>query len=219
MKVLELFAGSRSIGKAFEKEGAEVFSVDIESFDNIDLVKDILDVQVKDIPFIPDVIWASPPCTAFSVAAIGRNWVSGEAFKPKTDKAELGIKIMNKTIDLIMEFTLLNNDVIWYIENPRGKMRKSPRWDSVYNIRHTVTYCQYGDTRMKPTDIWTSNWLWNPKKPCKNGSPCHVSAPRGSRTGTQGLKGNYERSKIPTQLCEEIVKVSKQKINESIKFI
>ena len=35
--------------------------------------------------------------------------------------------------------------------------------------------------------------------------PCHVAAPRGSRTGTQGLKNPKERSMIPYQLGEEIL--------------
>ena len=58
---------------------------------------------------------------------------------------------------------------------------------------------------MKPTDIWTNNPMWFPRSACKNGMPCHVAAPRGSRTGTQGLKGNHERSKIPHQLCLEVM--------------
>lgn len=58
---------------------------------------------------------------------------------------------------------------------------------------------------MKPTDIWTNDSLWNPKPICKNGDTCHVAAPRGSATGTQGLKNDYERSRIPEQLCEEII--------------
>ena len=57
-----------------------------------------------------------------------------------------------------------------------------------YLPRYTVTYCQYGDNRMKPTDIWTNHPCPKFKPPCKNGDPCHVSAPRGSQTGTQGLK-------------------------------
>lgn len=58
---------------------------------------------------------------------------------------------------------------------------------------------------MKPTDIWTNSTTWIPKPACKNGDKCHVAAPRGSRTGTQGVKGAYNRSKIPEQLCEEII--------------
>lgn len=59
--------------------------------------------------------------------------------------------------------------------------------------RYTVTYCQYGDTRMKPTDIWTNHPDPRFKPMCKNGDSCHVPAPRGSKTGTQGLKNSRER--------------------------
>ena len=71
--------------------------------------------------------------------------------------------------------------------------------------RYTVTYCQYGDNRMKPTDIWT-NIEWTPRPVCKNGDKCHESAPRGSRTGTQGLKNAKDRSVVPKELCREILK-------------
>ena len=73
--------------------------------------------------------------------------------------------------------------------------------------RYTVTYCQYGDKRMKPTDIWTNHP--NPcfKPPCKNGDPCHVPAPRGSQTGTQGLENSIEKAKIPKELCYHIVDI------------
>ena len=73
--------------------------------------------------------------------------------------------------------------------------------------RHTVTYCQYGDNRMKPTDIWTNYENPNFKPMCKNGMSCHDSAPRGSRSGTQGIKGKKDRSLIPKELCEYIVKI------------
>lgn len=74
--------------------------------------------------------------------------------------------------------------------------------------------CKYGDKRMKPTDIWTNHP--NPKflPMCKNGDPCHVSAPRGARTGTQGLKGSIERSRIPAKLCEHIVDICEEGLNE-----
>lgn len=76
--------------------------------------------------------------------------------------------------------------------------------------RYTVTYCKYGETRMKPTDIWTNHP--DPKfiPPCKNGDPCHEKAPRGSKTGTQGIKGRIDKARIPAKLCEHIVDICEE---------
>ena len=179
----------------------EVFSSDINSFKDIHYSINILDFDVKKIPFKPDIIWASPPCTGFSVASLGHHWTGGKcAYIPKTGTAKLGIKLVLKTIEIIEHF----NPKYWFIENPRGVLRKMPFMNNYK--RNTVTYCQYGDERMKPTDIWTNSNLWIPRKMCKNGEKCHISAPRGSRTGTQGRSNAYERSKIPNELCLEILK-------------
>lgn len=43
MNVLELFAGSRSIGKEAEKLGYNVFSSDLNKFEKIDYAVDILE--------------------------------------------------------------------------------------------------------------------------------------------------------------------------------
>ena len=203
--ILELFAGSRSIGKVGEELGFEVFSSDICPFEKIDYIADILDFDTKKVPFVPDVIWASPPCTGFSVAAIAHHWTGGKkAYIPKSETAKLGIKIVEKTLELIDHYKRLNPNLIWYIENPRGVLRKMDFMENL-PIRQTVTYCQYGDNRMKPTDIWTNNKNWEPKPMCKRGSPCHEAAPRGSKGGTKGLKNAFERSKIPKELCKEIL--------------
>lgn len=201
MKVLELFAGSRSIGKVADRLAFDVYSSDIEQFGGIDYVTDILEFDVTKILFKPDIIWASCPCTAFSVAAIGKNWTKvGDDYIPKNPRADFGLKLVQKTLEIIQHF----NPTYFFIENPRGMLRKMPIMADF--PRYSVTYCQYGDTRMKPTDIWTNSTKWIPRPMCKNGDPCHVSAPRGSKTGTQGLKGSYERSKIPEDLCLEILK-------------
>ena len=205
MKILELFAGSRSIGKVAEKIGCSVVSSDIEQFGDIDYVTDILDFDYDKIDFIPDVIWASPPCTGLSVASIGTHWGGGKnVYDPKTETARLGIRLVQKTLAIIEHYKALNPHLIYYIENPRGVLRKLHLLDDVPS-HHTVSYCQYGDERMKPTDIWTNNSNWRPKKICKNGDSCHVAAPRGSKTGTQGRNGAFERSKIPEQLCFEVL--------------
>ena len=213
MKVLELFAGTRSIGKAFETHGHEVFSVEWDkSFDNIDLHADIGQLTAQDILDRfgrPDVIWASPDCATFSVAAISRhrrkNPETG-SLDPISEYAKFCDAVDQNVLTLIRELRPL----VWFIENPRGGMRKMAWMQGL--PRYTVTYCQYGETRMKPTDIWTNHPAPNFKPPCKNGDPCHVSAPRGSRTGTQGLKGSKERSVIPSALCEHIVDICEQYI-------
>jgi len=205
MKILELFAGSRSIGKVAEERGHQVCSVDIEQFDGIDIIKDIEFLKLTDLPFIPDMIWASPPCTTFSIAAISHH---RDGQKPKSEFAKKSDRLILNVLKIIKECNCL-----FYIENPRGMLRKMDYMKGL--DRTTVTYCQYGDKRMKPTDIWSNNIHsifnqngWNPRPMCKNGDSCHEPAPRGSRTGTQGLKGNYERSKIPGELCREIIKAS-----------
>lgn len=200
MRVLELFAGSRSIGRQAEALGWEVFSSDINAFPGIDYAVNILEFDVAKVPFKPDIIWASPPCTTFSVASIGHHWTGGsKAYIPKSAAAQVGLAIAMKTKDIIRHF----DPQYFYIENPRGLLRKMPFMADM--IRHTVTYCQYGDSRMKPTDIWTNNMRWNPRPVCRNGDPCHVAAPRGARTGTQGMSGAYDRSKVPDALCREVL--------------
>lgn len=209
-KLLELFAGSRSVGKEAEKLGYEVFSSDINEFDGIDYVVDINNFDVSRVPFIPSVIWASPPCTYFSVASIGKHW--NKDHTPKSENALKGVEYVQSTLNIIKHFKRLNPSLKFFIENPRGKLRKLSVVQAL--PRTTIWYCTYGDSRAKPTDIW-SNFIygldnpngWISRAECHNGNKnCHhESAPRGSQSGTQGRKGNYERSKIPSELCKEVM--------------
>ena len=203
-KLLELFAGSRSIGKVGESLGMDVFSVDWTAYENIDLVIDIAQMTIEDVPFIPDVIWASPDCTTYSIAACSTHRTN--SIEPKSDYAKQCDITNIHWIGLINKWLELNTNLVFFIENPRGMLRKMPFMQDFK--RHTVWYCQYGDDRAKPTDIWTNSKTWMPRLECKNGNPnCHhQSAPRGSKTGTQGRKGSYDRSIIPEQLCIEVLK-------------
>lgn len=215
MKVLELFAGTRSIGKAFEARGHEVFSVEWNrDFENIDLYKDISQLTAEEILQRfghPDVIWASPDCTTYSVAAISKHRrlnPTTKSLDPITDYARFCDETNQHVVELIKQL----KPKYWFIENPRGGLRKMSWMQEL--PRYTVTYCKYGEERMKPTDIWTNHP--DPKflPPSKNGDPDHIPAPRGARTGTQGLKGAIERSKIPPLLCEHIVDICEEHIDE-----
>lgn len=221
MKVLELFAGTRSIGKAFEAHGHEVFSVEWDKdFENIDWHEDISKITATDILERfgkPDIIWASPDCTSYSVMAISyhREKESNGNLKAKTDYAKFCDKTNAHVIELIQEL----NPRFYFIENPRGGLRKM---DFMRDLpRYTVTYCQYGDTRQKPTDIWTNHPFPMFKPTCRRGAPCHEAAPRGSKTGTQGIDGAKDRSRIPDLLCQHVVKIcemSDAEISEKMNF-
>lgn len=210
MNVLELFAGTRSIGKAFEARGHDVFSIEWDKqHENIDWYVDIMEVTAADILERfgkPDVIWASPDCTTYSIAAISHHRtkeVDGN-LKAVSEYAKLSDKLNQHLLDLIREL----DPTYFFIENPRGGLRKMNFMKDI--PKYTVTYCQYGDNRMKPTDLWTNHPDPKFKAMCKNGQPCHVAAPRGSSTGTQGLKNVVDRSRIPKELCEHIVEISEE---------
>lgn len=207
MIILDLFCGAKSISKAFESRGHTVYTVDWDKQFAPTLTADIGTLSARDIISlcngVPDVIWASPDCTTYSVAAISkhRRRDKNGSLMPISEYAKQCDKINTHLISLIKEL----NPKYWFIENPRAGLRKM---DFMQGLpRYTVTYCKYGDTRMKPTDIWTNHPSPNFTPPCKNGDTCHEAAPRGSRTGTQGLQNKIEKARIPTLLCEHIVDI------------
>jgi len=204
-KVLELYAGTGSMRKAFEAEGYEVYSIDWdEQHDNIDWNTDIGKVTAQDIIErfgYPDIIWASPDCTTYSIAAISHHrYYEDGLLKPRSEYAKQCDAANENLMQLIKDL----NPTYWFIENPRGGMRKMHFVKGL--PRYTVTYCQYGDTRMKPTDIFTNHNFPMFAPMCRPKAPCHESAPRGSKTGTQGLD-KVDRSVIPQELCKHIVSI------------
>jgi len=214
MNTLELFAGSCSFSKIAKDYNWKTFAVDWEQYDGIDYVTDILKFDYTKIPDNIDVIWASPPCTTFSVASMGHHWTGGKgAYIPRTIEAKIGLKILEKTLDIIETI----NPKFWIIENPRGMMRKMELMAKWNHYRYTPWYCQYGDKRAKPTDIWT-NIKWSAKSCKNNNEKCnHERAPAGSKTGTQGVKGAYNRSVVPKKLCIDLCKaILKNKTNKQL---
>lgn len=205
MLIFDFFSGTGSSTQAFRDAGHTVITFELDPTFGSSVTANVFDLNAESLIAEygqPDFVWASPPCTAFSVASMGHHWGGGaRAYVPKTESARTSQLLVQHTLQLIND---LAPKYGWLMENPRGMLRKLPVVAGVPRI--TITYCQYGDTRMKPTDLWGfvhSDWV--PRAMCKNGQPCHVAAPRGSKTGTQGLAGAKERSRVPYALGQEIL--------------
>ena len=203
MIVLDLFAGTGSSTAAFE-QNHKVIRVELDRQHQAELHQDDTTLTVEQVIAVcggrPDFIWASPPCQAFSVAAIGRYWSEGGSDpKPKHPKAIEAQRVVRATLDLIHAL----RPAFWLLENPRGMLRKLLMMG--YYERRTVTYCRYGDERQKPTDLWgVMPDSWIPRPTCRAKMSCHQAAPRGSKTGTQGRVDAVERSRVPFELSREI---------------
>ena len=183
------------------QEDLEIITVDINPEFDPTIEDDIINVtadQLRDLckgerPFM---IWASPDCSVFSGAGFAAGHFRTERghYIPNTPKAMEMVERHKHTIALIEAL----DPVYFVIENPVGLLRMMP-WMQQFH-RDTVTYCQYGDDRMKPTDLWGGfpmNWAAKPR--CSPNDRCHTPSPRGSQDGTQGLS-HRERSHIPVQL-------------------
>lgn len=217
LKICDFFSGLHSWTEPLQNKNIDysVFSIDnqLKYEHNTTIIGDFLKLTADDVRAHfggsnPDIILASPPCTTFSIASCSTHWFpphprTGERI-PRTLKSINGLKLLKHLVFLIEEL----KPKFFFFENPRGLMRKM---DCLQHIqRHTVWYCQYGESagvlRAKPTDIWTNCGSWIPRPVCRNSNPdcSHIRAKRGAKTGTQGMKGNAERSLIPYELCDEI---------------
>lgn len=208
MRVLELFSGTGVLSAAFRERGHRTLTVDWGGYGaKPDILRDIACLESDEILRRfgrPDVIWASPDCTTYSVMCISHH---RDGIRPKTLYAENCDRATAHVCDLIRQL----RPKVWFIENSVGMMRKMPFIHDLLRdtggTRHTVTYCQYGERRQKPTDIFTNHPDPQFRPPCRRGAPCHDPAPRGSRTGTQGVKGKVLRAKLPAELCRHVVTI------------
>jgi site-specific DNA-cytosine methylase len=105
MLVFDFFSGTGSSTQAFRDAGHTVITFELDpeflATENIDVF--LLDAKNLISKYgQPDFIWASPPCTAFSVASIGHHWLQGgENPIPKTEAARISQDLVQHTISLI----------------------------------------------------------------------------------------------------------------------
>ena len=160
VKVLEIFSGTRSIGKVCDQLGWESVSVDLIM--EADHKCDIMDFDYKQYDKDEfDIIWASPPCTEYSKLQDG--WLNrmrkGELYTKEIQEKYMsdGDILIKKTFEIINYF----NCEYWFMENPQsGRMKNR---DIMKDIPFfDVDYCMYSNWGYrKRTRIWTNKKDWN----------------------------------------------------------
>lgn len=148
MRVLELFSGTGSVGQTirriYKKEAVTIVSLDIHPKYNPTLAVDILKWDYTVYP--PghfDLVWASPPCTEYSVAKS-----TGVRRLTEADR------IVKRTLHIIEYF----HPKWWFIENPGGGglLQNRPFMRPLETLKNRCTYCHYGKGFRKSTNIWSN---------------------------------------------------------------
>ena len=198
--LIEFFSGSKTVSKVASTFNYKTFTVDIEEKFQPDLQADILKLRTNSIPGFEDtsIIWASIPCTYFTILNIANHWdkITYASRKyyylPKTKEARTAIKILEKTLYLIRKI----NPTYFFIENPRGALRHMPQMRNI--PVHTVSYNDYGLDYYKPTDIFTNCPFLELKK-------IKTAVGRTFPGSVTNLNSAFERSIVPPKLIEEIL--------------
>jgi site-specific DNA-cytosine methylase len=206
LNMFELFKGTGSIGKVASKMGFNVVSLDFDPIYTPDIETDILKWDYKgwaeENKFIPDYIWASPPCNTYSVLAYPLKERDTKTAESKSARAKEGTAILHRTLEIIKYFQSKNPKMLYTVENPRGMMRHDKVIKKLPN-RETTLYCLYGDFKRKPTDFW-SNFPMNLKP--------HTEKCRSKKVvaNLADLPTIEQRYSIPGRLVRKILTEAKE---------
>lgn len=192
LRVLDLFSGRKGWSTAMKDRGHDILTIDIDPDMEPDICMDIKQLTIEDIGTDWDIVLASPPCEAFSIASCMHHWSATEPRVPKTQFADDSLQLVQHTFDLIQQI----KPTYWAMENPRGMLRKVWKEPTLTTYFASWSGGVYETRRpQKPTDLWGAFPKTMPWPKPRNWE----IAKRGARTGTQGLARD-EAAMIPYNL-------------------
>jgi len=199
LNVVELFCGHAAFTQSFKQHGHNTWCTDKRKRTGVcnpDLRIPIEKLTRSLIPFDHvHVLWGSFPCTGFSYGA-GNYYYDGKYIK---ENGLQFLKLLKKTLNLVDE----TNPDFFFLENPRGKARYEKLMiDWLINrsaLVKEITLGSYGFSTIKPTDIFTNAYDWQPR----------AQLPYGRGAKNPGLKlltnlTTVQRQSTPAQLADEL---------------
>jgi len=210
MKLLELFSGTGSVGEPWRAQGHEVISVDVDPrfLQPGDIHEDILQLDYKSLPWVPDVLWGSPPCTEYSRAK-----TTGHR------NLALADRLVAKWLEIRDYFLGLNPAMLWFCENGASTLLWERGVSATLWPRVTTSYCQYSGPGYQKHTTFATNARWVPRPKCDpktcpqvvNG--CHLLSAQQGPSKERGIRRKEDACprdllhSIPKELCEEIYRV------------
>ena len=206
-RALVLFTGTGSVDRSLEAVGFQVDSLDLDPKCNATWTCDILDWEAwrEMAPGTYDFVWASPPCTQYSIART----------RAKTPRNfELADCIVQRTLNIIAHLQPLG----WLMENPQtGYLRTR---DVIVGLPfRDVCYCRYScgqqHTYRKCTRLWGVLPGFVARPLCCPSNPCDFSKETGKHpTVAQRFDSTAARNGVkltlnmlysmPEALCDDI---------------
>ena len=213
LQMVELFSGRGVVSQEFCERRWMVESYDNNEWSNATEKEDILKVSVENMHFVPDFVWASPPCHTYSLMAGGKHRSVKDGNYEISEEARFHNYLFVQMASILHTVKQLHPHAIFVIENPRALMNKMPLMKELVETlglyESVVDYCAFGRDDKKPTCLWTNDFgLHSVLNEFKCEKKCPYSIERGGSgvhpIGVRKYGTKYNAAAIPQALAEEV---------------
>jgi hypothetical protein len=209
LRVLDLCCGTGSVRQAVERIFGRTHrivyvGVDVERRFEPTVVADVRSWDhASQLPTLfgrgrIDIVWASPPCTHYSVAQTSVPY----------DKRNF--RLADSIVRACLRIVALTRPRMWFMENPgTGYLKTRPVVAGIEHLRRRCTYCMYGFPYRKITDIWTNVDV--ELKQCVKGSLCRYARrgclhPATAQSGTGRMLNSGSRASVSYQVPPRLMR-------------